>query len=565
MRKSIYLSLMCCLLQCAIASAQTFAIPDTNFREYLQTRIPLAFNANNELIISQAKAYSGDISCHKRGINTLSGLEFFHNITLLNCAFNNLTSLPALDSLTNLRQIWAHDNQLSVLPQVSQLTKLEVLNVKTNKLTSLPALSNLRMLKELDCSGNRLTALPPLNSLSNLELIYVYNNSITQFPPINNLTKLRVLDLQANKLSVVPDLTNNTNLTILRCDNNQIEVLPSLKHLTLLKELGFAINQIKKFPQLSPNSTLVKIIGSDNLIDTLPDLSAFTGIKELNLTYNFLSFSDVLPLVSFPKFDSIIYLNPQRTFVIDTTVNATLGASLEINAKIDGGVEGNRYTWYKDSVKVAETTTPFLPFERVNQSDGGSYTCEITNSSPLLAHITLHVGVIQLKTQPCISINSINYELLENDCKKGAHITIEDDDIEAKYLPLTAHLVSSLNANDRYTTQLPGEIANIKPGFYSLRIEDVNKCGLELRNYIKISNPTNCTNSFTPNGDGLEDTFFIEKKGKAMIYTKDGKLVDTLDVPNAWDGKDSKGELVPMGLYLIIVDDNTAIEVVVIQ
>ena len=565
MRISIYLSLMCCFLQCAIASAQTFAIPDANFRDYLKTRIPSAFNANNELIISQAKAYSGDISCDKRGINTLSGLEFFHNITLLNCTFNNLTSLPALDSLTNLRQIWAHDNQLSMLPQVSQLTNLEVLNVKTNKLTSLPALSNLSMLKELDCSGNRLTALPPLNSLSNLELMYVYNNSITEFPPINNLTKLRVLDLQANKLSVVPDVTNNTNLTILRCDNNLIKVLPSLKHLTLLKELGFARNQIKKFPQLSPNSTLVKIIGSDNFIDTLPDLSAFTGIKELKLTNNFLSFSDMLPLLGLPKFDSIVYLNPQRDFVIDTRVDGTLGASLEINAKIDVGVEGNRYTWYKDSVKVTETTTPFLPFERVNQSDGGSYTCKITNNSHLLADITLHVGVIQLKLLPCITISTINYELLENDCKKGAHITIEDDDIEAKYLPLTAHLISSFNENDSYTTQLPGEINNIKPGFYSLRIEDVNQCGLELRNYIQISNPTNCTNSFTPNGDGLEDTFFIEQKGKAMIYTKEGKLVHTLNVPNAWNGKDREGELVPMGLYLIIVDDNTAIEVVVIQ
>lgn len=563
MRKDLFFYLFL-LLQASFVVGQTYVVPDANFRTYLKSRIPAAFNVNNELILSQAKAYTGEISCSHQNISDLSGLQFFHNIRSLNCTFNNLTSLPSLDSLTKLQQVWVHDNQLSALPKISQLTKLEILNVKSNHLISLPSFPNATALKEFDCSGNKLTSIPDLTTFNKLEVIYAYNNKLAVFPAINNLNKLRIFDVQSNELTTLPDISNNTNLTVFRCDRNQLQTLPSFAHLTLLSELGFSYNQIRVFPSLPQTSLLEKLICSNNLITTLPDNFEFPLLKEVRLTNNLLTFSDLLPLVDFPGFDTVFYLNPQNKFVRDTSIEITKGALAEINAQLDFGVAGNTYTWYKNEVKIKATNTPLLVVENSDELLAGVYRCEITNSLPALSSLKIDVGSFELKVLPCITLNTLDYQLIENDCKTGALVMFEEDDISAKYLPLTVQVISSLT-NEVVKTQLPGEIGHITPGVYSLRIEDTNKCGLTLNNYLKIANPTNCTNSFTPNNDGLEDTFFIETIGQAKIYDKSGKLVKTLKSPNYWDGKNNEGQVVPMGLYLILVDEKVQTEVVVIH
>ena len=69
-------------------------------------------------------------------------------------------------------------------------------------------------------------------------------------------------------------------------------------------------------------------------------------------------------------------------------------------------------------------------------------------------------------------------------------------------------------------------------------------------NDIKIWIP----NSFTPNGDGLNDEFKIEtiaefSKFQMSIYNRWGQLIfESKDAKNGWDGK-FNGELVPIGVY----------------
>lgn len=67
--------------------------------------------------------------------------------------------------------------------------------------------------------------------------------------------------------------------------------------------------------------------------------------------------------------------------------------------------------------------------------------------------------------------------------------------------------------------------------------------------------PSGCTKSFSPDGAGIDDTFFINNTGKAEIFNINGQLVRTLNVPANWDGKNSAGETVLWDYTLSLLTD----------
>jgi len=126
-----------------VVFAQTVTIPDTNFAAYLHTIIPSAISGNQLDTGSSAVKHLTYIDVMLKHISSLEGIQYFTSLTYLNCAYNNLTSLPALPN------------------------SLQVLGCGTNPLPSLPALPN--TLKQLNCSGCSLTVLPSLpNTLKQL-------------------------------------------------------------------------------------------------------------------------------------------------------------------------------------------------------------------------------------------------------------------------------------------------------------------------------------------------------------------------------------------------------------
>jgi Leucine-rich repeat (LRR) protein len=77
----------------------------------------------------------------------------YHNVKILNCSYNLLTSLPTLP--TNLQYLNCHYNQLSQLPTLPDT--LQELYCSYNQLTSLPvSLLFCRNLTYFEYSGNPL-------------------------------------------------------------------------------------------------------------------------------------------------------------------------------------------------------------------------------------------------------------------------------------------------------------------------------------------------------------------------------------------------------------------------
>ena len=107
----------------------------------------------NKKVIEAVKS----LNIEGKNLTDISGIEYFTNLTSLDCGNNQLTALP-VEKLTKLTELFCFGNQLTALP-VENLTQLTTLSCSNNQLTALPV-ENLTQLTSLRCGNNQLTALP---------------------------------------------------------------------------------------------------------------------------------------------------------------------------------------------------------------------------------------------------------------------------------------------------------------------------------------------------------------------------------------------------------------------
>ena len=156
-----------------------------------------------------------------KNLTDISGIEYFTNLTSLDCGNNQLTALP-VENLTNLTSLRCGNNQLTALP-VENLTKLTLLYCSYNQLTELPV-EKLTNLTSLYCDNNQLTEQLPVENLTQLKNLYCNNNQLAALP-VENLTLLEQLNCGMNLLTEL-DIENLTQLKNLSCYNNQLTSLP---------------------------------------------------------------------------------------------------------------------------------------------------------------------------------------------------------------------------------------------------------------------------------------------------------------------------------------------------
>lgn len=196
------------------------SIPDTNF---LTAMIEEGVDTNGDGSISPEEAKKvTSLALGDKNITNMTGIETFINLEMLDCGFNNLTSL-----------------------NLSSNTKLTELGCNNNKLTSLDISAN-NALTSLLCPENQLTSLD-----------------------ISNNTALTGVWCDGNKLNSL-DLSNNTALIIVGCAENQLTSL-DLSNNASLQYLGFNDNQLTSI-DLSKNTALLELNGSKNNLASL-DLS----------------------------------------------------------------------------------------------------------------------------------------------------------------------------------------------------------------------------------------------------------------------------------------------------
>ena len=180
--------------------------PDPNFRKYVKDNFDT--NVSDDKLDQTELDRVTEINLYQRPVSSLQGIEFFKNLTKLDCTDDKLKRLD-----------------------VSRNPNLTVLECSFNELTKLDV-SNNTNLKKLNCDGNKLIRLNVTNNPKLTELFFD-GNSLTSLDVSKNkeLTKLFCFE---NKLTSL-DLSKNKELTELRCYQNNLTSLDVSKNPKLTK------------------------------------------------------------------------------------------------------------------------------------------------------------------------------------------------------------------------------------------------------------------------------------------------------------------------------------------
>lgn len=207
----------------------TTKMPDARFAKYCLDN----FDVDMDGVLSMAEAAevtmirlpngSGD-SGESLNLISLSGIEYFTNLTMLVCSKNLLTELD-----------------------LSYNQKLEFLDCADNQITELD-LSRISTLENVYCERNKLNVLTIPPSAKYLETLWCENNQLPALD-VRNLTNLEDLDCSANKLSSL-DLTGCLRLVYLNCNSNSLKTL-NIPNGQLLEELDCSFNEFSTLDLLN--------------------------------------------------------------------------------------------------------------------------------------------------------------------------------------------------------------------------------------------------------------------------------------------------------------------------
>lgn len=256
------------MLFTGIVKGQIVNIPDVNFKNRLINTLCVDIDAdydpdqdadtNNdgEIQVSEALAVSS-LYVENAEISDLTGIEYFTNLTLLNCSYNQIASLD-----------------------VSPLTNLTFIDCSLNQLTSLDV-SSLVNLTSLAVSRNQLSNLN-LGTLSNITRLTCGANLNLQSLDVSNFTNLQTLECNDNALTNL-NLSNNNNLDYLKCNGNQLTQL-DISNLTQLQYLNYGNNNL---PNLDfSNSPLISVLLLDGTGTTDLDVSSLNSLFNLSCSFN---------------------------------------------------------------------------------------------------------------------------------------------------------------------------------------------------------------------------------------------------------------------------------------
>tara|TARA_B110000444_G_scaffold173955_1_gene162689 strand:- start:1 stop:1398 length:1398 start_codon:yes stop_codon:yes gene_type:complete len=201
-------------------------VPDDNFEQKL---IDLGYdNMLDDYVLTENINSVSDLNVESQNIADLTGLGGFSSLQVLECQYNQLTTLDVSNNV-NLLQLVCFNNQLINL-DVSQNTDLLFLQCSWNQLTTLDVSQN-TSLNNLTCLGNYFTNLNVSNN-NFLTIIDARGNPLTSLDVSQNVS-LNWLFFDNTQITSI-DVSQNTALTFLYCPNNQLTSLDVSNNFNLI-------------------------------------------------------------------------------------------------------------------------------------------------------------------------------------------------------------------------------------------------------------------------------------------------------------------------------------------
>lgn len=391
------------------------------------------------------------------------------------------------------------------------------------------------------CANKQIESVPELIYFESLTILELNQNKLQTLPSLDNLKKLTYLYLAENQLTKLPSLDSLKELQQLICWKNQLTDLPNITHMTKLFRLDVPVNKLTKFPALPPTAPLKTILVDDNFIQDLPDLSKYTKLEIVKLVNNQLSFGDLAMLLKQPN-PAIYDYYPQKFFNVLVPQNINEGMPLSFNFTIDTISVETSTQWFKNNVLFSESNT--LQINSSTLSDSGNYRAVL--NSPLFPNQPLYSNISLVKVRSCPVLSDLSLNIRNIQCTKPGSITLDSKGKNYSY-----ELISTDN---KTLTNNTGIFKNLGFGNYFLSIQSPSSCKISYPNKITIANEPCEEILISPNGDGYQDEYYFNQKGKAVLMDKFGNKLMDIELPSNWNGKVNNQHLA-QGYYTLNVND----------
>ena len=250
---------------------------DENFKTAILAIPGLDANNDGSIQCSEAAAWTGVIDVSGKSITDLKGIEYFTNITSLNCSNNQLTTMD-ISSNTALQTINFSGN-LFTQADLSKNTALTTVYCQGNRLTSLD-LSKHTHLSYLNCSNNALQVLNLKNG---------NNTNMTYFDARTN-SKLSCIEVDNVSYSTTnwtnKDAGASYNTTCTACNVNipDANLKSALLNISGIDISGDAVIQCYEAAAYTGE---IDVSGAN--IANMTGIEAFTNATLLNCSYNLLT------------------------------------------------------------------------------------------------------------------------------------------------------------------------------------------------------------------------------------------------------------------------------------
>lgn len=508
-----------------LVDAQTVEIPDPIFKSCLLNTYPQSFENNGLLNIQTAEIQTAEMICSQKGIKSVEGIQYFKNVKKIDVSQNAIDRLPDLSGLNNLEELILSDNQIDTLPGIGYMSNLYTLSI----------------------SDNLIRDISEIEYLSNLKLLLADNNPLIGLPYMDRFSTLQRLQISGCGLTELADFSKLSNLKFLSCNNNKLKNLPDFTELGNLEFLDAGSNLLETVPVLPANNRLREVFLDNNNIRSLSNFVWSDSVLVYNLNFNLLSFEDFLPLIEFLNYQEKVYFSEQKTFPEFRDLSLLENEVLNFELSQIGFTESQIVSWYRNDTLIASGSDIYFIIESVAKKDGGVYTTKVTH--PQFPDITLFVEPALLKVENCLETDYLSFSKHDLNCENLGALTVSTSDqpqaIE-NYI-----LYSTQNSGEIYSAD--GNFDKLEEGVYLLSIRSGN-CVKEYPDSIKIGKKT-CKSIFiTPNGDGIDEDYYISERGNAVIRDKSGYLIKEIQLPGSWDGTSQSGKVSP-GLYFIDINN----------
>jgi internalin A len=517
-----------------MAFSQTITLPDNNLRDKLIASYPQVMQGN-QLNTANAAALTGTLNLTNANITDATGIQYFTGITTLDLSHNQLSIFPNISAISGLVKFYASYNNLTSLPDMTALTQLGDFQVMNNQLTALPDLSGATGLTLLYCSNNHITQLPPLTQFPNLINLVVGNN-----PVINSTFDaspcIHLVQLHIHQMGL-----------------NTIIGLDKLPNLSILYTWG---NNLTSISGIDLNTSLTLFVTFDNPLVDLPNLNNKPNLNTLDISQCLLTFEDIQPVVNLTTPPASFKYAPQRNIPY-ADVSARAENNYTLTYPVSAPLSTNRYVWFKDGSILDSSASPSYTFSPLKISNAGKYVLKVYNTS--ITSLVLNSDTFKVTVLPCIELKITGLSIVSKDCSKGYTIDFSQNQIGGGTSPFQYQLsTSSTNKLISYPIT-----ENIEAGNYFLTVIDSKNC--KATDSFTLNSIDNCDPVLTPNGDGIADTYYIEKTGKVSVYDLKRERVNTLQAPVVWDGTDKNGVLLDAGFYILMMEGQKPIYLTIIR